>query len=881
MANFIVIRERRCCRQLGAAILMMFVLVANSIACADGSENIPIGTISGTSQAIGQSAESVNTNGSSLALYELTGEQPRPHLAGWYATMLTVVGVCLLVTSLVIITLQRQRAAQFKKLQESEERNGYLFDNAPDMFCSVDVETARIVECNLTLANKLGFTKEEILGRRIFDIYHEDSQPESQRCFATFQSTGKVTCENLRLLKRDGGFVDVSLRGTALRDDDGNIVRSLSVWRDITDLRQAEEQARSSHERLTGILRNVPEAIIAMDDRLDLQVFNKAAERIFGYTAEEVIGKPLDILMPTRFRMGHGKHVRSFTESSDAYRLMSERQDIQALRKDGTEFPATASVTRAILNGEPVFTVILQDVTERRAAEKALREKTESLDDAQRIAHMGSWEWDIATDKTYCSDEVYRVFGFDPKDPEVSYSSFVDAVHPDDQEMVNTAVRRSLGNPDIPLDLEHRIVRKDGEERVVHKRGEVILGTDQKAIGVKGTTQDITETKRSEAQLIHSAKLAIVGQMASGIAHELNQPLHIIRLTADLAALRKTENPQPHDGEEDYLAKISEQVERMGEIINHMRVFARQDNTSYESFSPTESIQNALHLVEPQFNAEGIDLQVEMQSDCSPIIGAAVPLEQVLLNVLTNALQAIQERKEGEPDYSGAVHFEISDQVKPGMVAITISDDAGGIPDTEIDRVFDAFYTTKEPGAGTGLGLSISSQIVTSMKGTLTVANVDGGAKFEIMLPVAANIPKNDDEDKKLPSIEKTKPCDVTPHKVMVVDDEDLAVKSLAEILERRGYEVFTAGDGLSALELYRSNPVDAVITDLTMPRMGGKEMIRHLRDIRSDLPIIVTTGQITMGDDENEAAEGATCVLKKPMSMRQIFQALEQVIAA
>lgn len=860
---------------------MLFLLTVSCIANAGPSENAQVGDIYGVSQATDESAKTINIDKPSLAWYELIGEQPDADHIEWNAAMLTIVGGFLLVISLVVISLQRQRVALTRKLQISEERYGYLFDNAPDMFCSVDAKTARIVECNLTLANKLGFTMEQIIGRKIFDIYHEDSQPDSQRCFDTFQFTGKVTCEDLRLLKRDGGTIEVSLRGTALRDDNGNIVRSLSVWRDITDLRQAEEQARSSHERLTGILDNVPEAIIAMDDQLDLQVFNKAAERIFGYSADEVIGKPLDILIPLRFRKNHGKHTRSFADSSDAYRLMSERQDIQALKKDGTEFPATASVTRTILNGESVFTVILQDVTERRAAERTLREKTESLDDAQRIAHMGSWERDTTTDKTYCSDEVYRIFGFDPMDTGIGYSSFVDSIHPDDREMVDAAVNDSLSKPDIPLDIEHRIIRKDGEERIVHKRAEVIFDADRRAVRVKGTTQDITETKRSEAQLVHSAKLAIVGQMASGIAHELNQPLHIIRLTADLAALRKNEVSEPHDGEENYLAKISEQVERMGEIINHMRVFARQDNADYGSFSPTESIKNALHLVEPQFSAEGIDLQVNLQGDCSPIIGAAVPLEQVLLNVLTNALQAILERREREPDYCGAVRFAISDQVKPGMVAITISDDAGGISNAEIDRVFDAFYTTKEPGVGTGLGLSISSQIVASMKGTLTVANENGGAKFEIMLPVAPNVTTNEDEDRKLPNIEKPTPRNVLPHKVMVVDDEDLAVKSLAEILQRRGYEVFTAGDGLSALELYRSNPVDAVITDLTMPRMGGKEMIRHLRDIRADLPIIVTTGQITVGEDENEVAEGASCVLKKPMSMRQVFEALEQVIAA
>lgn len=808
------------------------------------------------------------------------GEQSETAVAAWHFAVFAVVGGLLIVTLIVITMLRHKTKTQIAKLRVSAERNGYLFDGAPDMFCSVDAKTARIVECNQTLADNLGITKEEILGQTVFDIYHEDSHEEAKRCFEAFRKTGGVTSEHLRLMKWDGSTIDVSLRGTAVRDDCGNIIRSLSVWRDITDIKRAEEQARSSHIRFTGILDNVPEAIIAMDDSLDVQVFNKAAERIFGYAANELIGKPLDILMPERFRPGHGRHIRGFTESSSAYRLMSERQDIQALRKDGTEFPATASVTKSILNGEPIFTVILQDVTERRAAENALREKTASLDDAQRIAHMGNWDWDIVTDKAYWSDEIHRIFGLEHQQSEITYATFIEAVHPDDRARVTTAVDKSIADPSLALDFEHRIIRRDGDERTIHTRGEVTTGSDHQAIRIKWTMQDITDTKRTEAQLIHSAKLAIVGQMASGIAHELNQPLHIIRLTTDLASVRQIDNSSSVEDETDYLTKIRQQVDRMGEIINHMRVFARQDNTEHGTFSPIVSIKSALQLVESQFSAEGIELQMDLPAVCRPVVGAAVPLEQVLLNILTNAKQAIVVRRGSHSWCRGVARIALNDDAETGMVTIVISDDAGGIPDAELDQVFDAFYTTKEAGVGTGLGLSISSQIIESMNGSISVANVDAGARFEITLPVSAEITANHEIEPQETVIVAEPACKAMAHKVMIVDDEDLAVESLAEILRRRGYDVLTASDGLSALELYNASPADAVITDLTMPRMGGQEMIRHLRNTRPDLPIIVTTGQITVGEDEHQVAEGATRIIKKPVSMHQIFEALEQVIS-
>lgn len=805
--------------------------------------------------------------------------QTETTIAVWHIVVSAVIAGSLIITLIGIMMMRRKTRTQIAKLRVSAERNRYLFDNAPDMFCSIDVKTARILECNQTMADNLGLTQEEIIGKPVFYIYHEDSQEEANRCFQTFCETGEVNCEHLQLLKKDGGAIDVSLRATAVRDKDGNTIRSLSVWRDITNLRQAEALARSSHARFTGILDNVPEAIIAMDDKLDVQVFNNAAEHIFGYTADEIIGKPFDTLMPARFRSGHGRHIQKFTESPKAYLLMSERQDIPALKKDGTEFSSIASVIRSVLNGEPIFTVILQDVTERRAAENALREKTTSLSEAQRIANMGNWDWDIINDNAYWSDEVYRIFGLEPQQSKIIFATFINAVHPDDLARVSAAVDACIADPSLALDIEHRIIRHNGDERIVHHRGEVVTGLDHQAIRINGTVLDITDAKRTEVQLMHSAKLAIVGQMASGIAHELNQPLHIIRLTTDLASVRGADNLSISKDEADYFSKIRQQVDRMGEIINHMRVFARQENTAYGSFSPIVSIENALQLVEPQFQAEGIELQLDLPATCRTVIGAVVPLEQVLLNVLTNARQAIFAQRGSNFSRRGLVRIALTDDTETGMVAIAITDDAGGIPDAELDQVFDAFYTTKESGVGTGLGLSISSQIIASMNGSISVSNVDIGARFEIMLPVSTEMIDNHGNESQETVIVAEPARKATAHKVMVVDDEDLAVESLAEILRRRGYDVTTAGDGQAALELFSENPVDAVITDLTMPRMGGREMIRHLRDINPNLPIIVTTGQITVGEDELQVAKGATCIIKKPVSMQQIFQALEQAI--
>ena len=288
-------------------------------------------------------------------------------VVGIFTALLAAIIICLLGwRSWTVLRLNR-------KLQKSEEGFRDLYENAPDMYCSVDVKTGLVTNCNQTLMTNLGMTKDDVLDHPVLALYHPDSLETVNNAFLELISTGQVQSNNLKIRGKNGITIDVELSVNAIRDENGIIISSRSIWRDITDRKLAEEAVRASEDRLTEIFAIAPEAVITIGSDMKIQMFNTSAERIFGYQAVEVLGQPMTILMPQRFRNGHSRHVREFGTSSDAYRFMDERDDIIALRKDGTEFPAAASVSKLEVEGDMIYTVMLHDVTERRKSETERR----------------------------------------------------------------------------------------------------------------------------------------------------------------------------------------------------------------------------------------------------------------------------------------------------------------------------------------------------------------------------------------------------------------------------------------------------------------------------------------------------------------------------
>ena len=250
-------------------------------------------------------------------------------------------------------------------------------------------------------------------------------------------------------------------------------------------------------------------------------------------------------------------------------------------------------------------------------------------------------------------------------------------------------------------------------------------------IGVVGVGQDITEVKKSQAQVIHASKLATLGEMATSVAHEINQPLNVIRLAAGNTRMRLQDVKANRDDIELKLKRIEEQTARAASIIDHMRMFGRKVSEKETIIDLHKVVLSSLDLVGEQLRLSGIKVHVEVaQEEKYLVLGHGIQMEQVFLNLLTNARDAISFNS---PEDRG-IYIGISK--KENFVRVSVSDVAGGVPIDVVDRIFEPFFTTKEIGSGTGLGLSVSYGIINDMGGKIEVENTNGGACFSISIPM-------------------------------------------------------------------------------------------------------------------------------------------------
>lgn len=343
----------------------------------------------------------------------------------------------------------------------------------------------------------------------------------------------------------------------------------------------------------------------------------------------------------------------------------------------------------------------------------------------------------------------------DPEEGMENPDAVLERLYPEDRDSLVAAMQRSRQTLE-PCSVPFRVTRPDGRNlrwlRMVSRPfrdggGDTVFD---------GLILDITEQKRAQLQLMQTSKLATLGEIAAGVAHELNQPLNVIRMAADNCLITMETGEDDPEYNREQFTLISGQTERMGQIINHLRQFSRLEPSSVESFDPRSCLDNALTLLRRQFELDGIAVVTSLPATRGVVTGRANQLEQVLINLFTNARDAIagraeqgraeQERAEqegtagsssqaGPLGVRGTIRVAMTEDEAEGLVRIAVSDTGGGIPVDIIDRIFDPFFTTKDVGKGTGLGLSISYSIVTAMHGRIEVRNTGEGSSFLVVLP--------------------------------------------------------------------------------------------------------------------------------------------------
>lgn len=514
-----------------------------------------------------------------------------------------------------------------------------------------------------------------------------------------------------------------------------------------------------------------------------------------------------------------------------------------------------------------------QEIHEREQAEAALRQSESALMDAQRLAHIGNWEWDIQTGQIHWSEEVFRLFGLDPQD--VSYDLLMTLIAPDDKEIWERSVQAVL-NTDQPLKIDYRIHKPDGDRRWLHCEAQVVRDAAGQPVRMFGTFQDITERKRWEAARLQTSRLESIGVLAGGIAHEFNNVLTVILGFTDLAtrAVPRASSTYHH------LQAVLTAGYRAKELVQQILAFSRQSNPERQPVSLPMLVREGLNLVRATMPTT-IVLKSHIDPDAGGVLADPTNLQQILLNLCANAeygmrqTGGILEVSLTRSEVEAAAPANPAGLPPGSYVRLTVRDTGDGMPPEVVERIFEPFFTTKGVGEGTGMGLAIVHGIVTSYGGAVTVESIPGeGSTFIVDLPRMAEtvetVPSESPE-----ALPQGHGC------ILFVDDEEPLVRLGRESLEALGYEVVSSLSSVEALGLFQATPqrFDLVITDQTMPVMTGERLARELRRIRADIPIVLCTGFSPLIDAERAAALGISAFCLKPVDIQELARTIERVL--
>jgi PAS domain S-box-containing protein len=552
------------------------------------------------------------------------------------------------------------------------------------------------------------------------------------------------SCWSTPILSGDGtvlGVLAIYQRGpatpTAQQQD---LIEQLTIIVGIAIERALKDAAlKQSEARKAAILESALDCIVTIDHDGLITEFNRAAERTFGHRREAVLGRRLgDIIVPPSLREQHNIGMARYLATGEA-RVLGRRIEMTAMRANGAEFPVELTVTRIEADGPPSFTGYLRDITERTTSEANLRRSEAYLAKAQTLSRTGSFGWKVATEEHFWSDETFSIFEYDRSTP-VSLQAILQRVHPLDVQLVTQVIALAAKGHDF--DYECRLLIPGGPtagSRVKHVHI-VAHGTrgPHGDLEYIGAIQDVTERRVSEealgalrTELAHVARVTSLGALTASIAHEVNQPLAGIITNASTCLRMLGSEPPNIDGARETARRTIRDGNRASDVVSRLRALFSKKQATTEAVDLNEAATEVIALLSRELQRGQVIVRAELADDLPPVPGDRVQLQQVILNLLLNAADAMSGVEERQR------HLVIRTAREADLGArVTVQDNGVGFEPNAAEKLFEAFYTTKT--GGMGIGLSVSRSIIMSHRGRLWATANDGpGAAFSFSIPGA------------------------------------------------------------------------------------------------------------------------------------------------
>ncbi len=786
--------------------------------------------------------------------------------------------------------------------REQRERLRVTLASIGDAVIATDVH-GMVSFLNPVASILTGWSKEEALGAPLESVFHivndQTREPVENPALRAMRDGAIVGLANHTLLiSKDGTEKPIDDAGSPIRNAESQTIGSVLIFRDITQRRLVEKEREGAGRvarQLAALVESSDDAIIATDLDLRITAWNRAAERMYGYTAKEAVGQPLSLIIPEdrlheedglMNRIRHGEKVEHF--------------ETERCRKDKTIIGV--SITLSPIHDSAGIVIgaskIARDITERlqakrlqaelfererlmRLREHSAREAAEAAELRLRMAldagHMGGWEYNVRTGRVIWSPGLEQIHGYQAGTFPGTFDAFREEIHPDDREHVLQAIGEATAQK-RDHHIEYRIVRKDGSIRWVEGRGQLFLNDDGLPDRMLGVCADITERKRAE-EMEKQARLAaeeanrLKDEFLAMVSHELRNPLSAILGWS--AILNKGNTPDERAKQAYAVIERNARAEaRLVEsLLDLSRITAGQLKLDSERVNLPVLLEVVVDSIRPAADDKGIALEMTSQRDIV-LIGDSGRLQQVFSNLLTNAVKFTSR--------GGRIQVRVA---RSGSHAhIQVVDDGEGISPGFIPYVFERFRQAESTAArtqgGLGLGLAIVRELVRAHGGSITAESPGKGhgSTFTVTLPVPAVMPAHIEAARS--TLVQTEIVSLMALPILVVDDDPDARELIGITLESRGTNVQLASSASEALLAISRNRPEVLIADIDMPQEDGYVLIQTLRALErehahSRLPAVALTAHTSPADRDKALAAGYDVHLAKPVEPDYLMQCL------
>ena len=751
------------------------------------------------------------------------------------------------------IDITERRHAEDDLLLAKKELES-TFEAISDWISMIDLE-GRILRTNHIGEKLLGVPAKDIVGQTCWKLVHGTDEPIPECPFPRMLVSHKRESAEIKLPESDR-WIMISV--DPIMDTKGNLIGGVHVARDITERRRAEEMQRQSEQFMSSVLESIQDGISVLDPDLTVRHVNTVMEKWYeqnlpleGRTCYECYhnnDKPCDPC-PTLRCIETGK---------------TEREIVPGLEGSPVEWIELFSYPmKNPKTGEVIGIVeFVRDITERKRAEKALQESEEKYrnlinqsHDAIYLLYDGKFE--------IINKRFEELFGYTQEETNTPDFNFINVVAPKSRGIIQERVQRVERGEFVSPQYEFTAISREGKE--IEVETSVSYVKYKGSIATQGILRDITERKQLQEQLLQSEKMSALGQLISGVAHELNNPMTGVLGFSQL--LLMSENIP--DKEKQSLEKINQEAERARKIVQNLLTFARQRKPTKRTAQINEIANRTLDLRAYEMKVSNIEIVRTLDPNIPPVFADDHQIQQVFMNLIINAEQAMLASHQ-----KGRLEVFTQCNIERSVISISFRDDGPGIAEEHLSKIFDPFFTTKPVGKGTGLGLSIAYGIIEEHGGRITAHNNrEGGATFTVELPmhevtIAESIS---------PPQEAGVVTGVQKKLVLVVDDEASVVDLVRAALEREGHAVETAYDGNSALEKIEKSDFDAIVSDLKMPGKGGIDVYLYCKEKKPELEkrFLFLTGDVVASDSLRFMEEHKVPHVPKPFDLKNLISTI------